>query len=374
MRSSILLLACLGLGGKAIAAPNVVADIAPVHSLVSQVMGTEGTPELLIPPTQSPHEGVLRPSQARALAGADLVVWIGPGLTPWLADTLEGRDAETMMLLEVPGTALLAAREAGVAEGLGLDDHDHGHGDHDDHDDHDDEEHDEDKDHNEHDDHDEHDENDEHADEDDHDDHEEHAEHDEHDDHDEHAEDEDHDDHDQGDHALNDGITDPHAWLDPENARVWVAAIAEALAELDPSGAPAYRANAAAAIERLEALEADMAAALAPVADRPYVVMHDAFAYVEAHFGLREPSRLSAGDAAPAGPRAISNMRAFAAQEGVRCFFIEPQQAASGMEPLLSSDEQSIHVLDPIGVSSKPGPDHYNETMRAFAGAMAGCQ
>lgn len=93
---SVSLFALLSMTGKGIAAPTVVVDIAPVHSLVMQVMGERGEATLLIPPTQSPHEGVLRPSQARAVSSADMVVWVGPGLTPWLGGALDslGSDAK----------------------------------------------------------------------------------------------------------------------------------------------------------------------------------------------------------------------------------------------------------------------------------------
>lgn len=64
--------------------PRVVADIAPVQSLAARVMAGVGTPDLLIPPGSAPHSYTLRPSQARALQEADLVVWVGTELTPWM--------------------------------------------------------------------------------------------------------------------------------------------------------------------------------------------------------------------------------------------------------------------------------------------------
>ena len=47
-----------------------------------------GEPGLILPPGASPHGYALRPSEARLLQDADLVVWIGPALTPWLADPI----------------------------------------------------------------------------------------------------------------------------------------------------------------------------------------------------------------------------------------------------------------------------------------------
>jgi len=93
--------------------PKVVSDIAPVQSLVARVMQGLGVPDLIVTAGSSPHGFALRPSQARRLQAADLVVWIGPELTPWLVKpigTLAGK-AEVLALLQVPGTQLLALRD-----------------------------------------------------------------------------------------------------------------------------------------------------------------------------------------------------------------------------------------------------------------------
>ena len=110
--------------------PGVATDIAPVQSLVAQVMGDLGAPDLILPPGASPHGYALRPSEARALAGADLVFWVGPPLTPWLADTVAtlSENARVIALLDVAGTEVLPYRnEATFAEA------EPGHEHHDDH-------------------------------------------------------------------------------------------------------------------------------------------------------------------------------------------------------------------------------------------------
>lgn len=92
--------------------PRVAVDIAPVHSIVAAVMGDLGTPALIVPPGGSPHDQALRPSQAAALDRADLVVWMGNALTPWLEgpmDSLAG-DAVVLDLLDHPETQVLKVR------------------------------------------------------------------------------------------------------------------------------------------------------------------------------------------------------------------------------------------------------------------------
>lgn len=68
--------------------PRIVTDVPPVHSLAARVMEGVGTPDLLVDGATSPHDFAMRPSQAAALAEADLVIWVGAALTPALAGSL----------------------------------------------------------------------------------------------------------------------------------------------------------------------------------------------------------------------------------------------------------------------------------------------
>ena len=69
--------------------PKVAVDIAPVHSLVARVMEGVGNPKLIIPTGASPHEYSLRPSEAKSLQDADMVIWMGEGLAPWMENSIE---------------------------------------------------------------------------------------------------------------------------------------------------------------------------------------------------------------------------------------------------------------------------------------------
>ena len=112
--------------------PAVMADIAPVQSIAAAVMGDLGTPDLLISGAADPHHMQLRPSEARRIANADLILWVGPELTPWLTDTLAAiaPQTPTVALMSAPGSI---ARPPMFAE----DDHGHDHGHSHDHDDED---------------------------------------------------------------------------------------------------------------------------------------------------------------------------------------------------------------------------------------------
>lgn len=116
--------------------PAVVVSIKPLHSLVAGVMQGVAEPGLLIKGGGSPHGYMLRPSEARSLAEADLVVWVGPGLENFLVKPLDtlGEHARRLTLAEALAPDLLPVRKGGSWEehaehppdGADAPEHDHG--------------------------------------------------------------------------------------------------------------------------------------------------------------------------------------------------------------------------------------------------------
>lgn len=111
-----LLCICMLVPGRAaLAAPQVVASIAPLHALVAAVMQGVGSPRLLLRGGESPHSFSLRPSEVRLLRQADIVFWIGPTLELPLARVLPNlTNAQTVAMLDVAGVERLPTREFSV--------------------------------------------------------------------------------------------------------------------------------------------------------------------------------------------------------------------------------------------------------------------
>ncbi|MFN4130218.1 MAG: zinc ABC transporter substrate-binding protein [Paracoccaceae bacterium] len=300
--------------------PRVVTDIPPVHAITAQVMGELGQPVLLLDRGANAHNYQLRPSQAASLADAGLVIWIGPEMTPWMDRALDGLSPD------VPRLGLLAAegtfrRDFGDASAHDHGDDDHGHAaeatteDHSGHDDA-------------------------------------------HDDHDEH---------------LHTGL-DPHAWLDPENAKVWAGLIAAELSRLDPENAATYAANAAAAQARVQALDGELSAMLAPVAGIPFVVYHDAYGYFASHYGLALAGSVALGDASAPGAARLRDLSQTVADGGALCLFPEAQYDPALVTQMASGTTARIGAaLDPSGSTIDPGPEAYDGLMRALANNIVAC-
>ena len=113
---------------------DVVVSIKPVHALVAGVMGNTGNPRLMLTGIASPHTYQMRPSEAEALANADLVVWVGENMETFLDRPIAnlGSGAEILTLHESAGMELLPSREGGIWSDedpeVHVDEHDdHGH-------------------------------------------------------------------------------------------------------------------------------------------------------------------------------------------------------------------------------------------------------
>ena len=83
-------------------------------------------------------------------------------------------------------------------------------------------------------------------------------------------------------------ITDPHAWQDLANGKLYVANIRDALIAVDPAGKATYEANAAKYLDEIAAEETNVKAAIAalPEARKKIITSHDAFGYFGAAYGL----------------------------------------------------------------------------------------
>ena len=350
-------------------APAAVASIKPIHSLLAGVMDGVGRPALLVPGGASPHTFSLRPSDAKALEDADIVVWVGEDLESFLVQPLDAlaSDAYILELSRAEGIMLYEFREGGA-----WDEHDDDHGEggemEEDEDhakkDEDEGEHHDDKD-------------------------EEEGEH--HDDEEgdkdegEHHDDEDEDrragmDDEEGEahvhqedgHEHHSGEYNMHLWLDPANAEVIVESMASALSRIDPERASVYEENAAAVKARLRALDGELEEAFAPVRDRGFIVFHDAWQYLDLRYGLRAVGSVTVNPDQSPGAARLAEIREKIVEAEATCVFAEPQFEPRLVRTLVEGTGAATGTLDPLGAALEDGPDLYFDLMRENARAFPG--
>ncbi|WP_159951215.1 zinc ABC transporter substrate-binding protein ZnuA [Rhizobium sp. 18065] len=322
----------------ALAAPQVVVSIKPIHSLVASIMKGVGEPALIVEGAASPHTYSLKPSNARALENADVVFWVGHGLEAFLEKPLEALPAKAKIveLEDAPGLVKLPFREGGAFEA-----HDHGeHG------------------------------SVEHA----------HSEegHDHAEEGHDHAEEAGHtgEEHAGEERAAEEhehGGTDMHLWLDPANAKAMAAEIASTLIEADPNNKAIYAANAKALDSEIDALDAEIAATIAPVADKPFVVFHDAYQYFEKRYKVRVAGSVTVSPETMPGAERLSQIHAKIAELKAGCVFAEPQFESKLIAVVTEGTDAKSGTLDPEGGALTEGPDLYPLLMRNLATSMAAC-
>jgi zinc transport system substrate-binding protein len=176
-----------------------------------------------------------------------------------------------------------------------------------------------------------------------------------------------------GEGEPGEGPSDPHIWLDPENAVAMTRAIAQTLIEADPAHARAYRANRDREIAALKTLENDLRRRLAPLRARPYLVFHDAYRYFEARFGLNAIGAVTVAPERPVGPRRIANLRATILDGRAVCVFREPQFSPRLIDSLVEGSRARIGVLDPLGAELEPGARLYPRLLDGLAASLESC-
>ena len=169
------------------------------------------------------------------------------------------------------------------------------------------------------------------------------------------------------------GAFDPHIWLDPANARVIAVATADALSAADPDNRARYGANAGALAARLDALDGELRAALAPLSDLPYVVFHDAYGYFERRYSLAMTGAITVNPQHKPGAKRLRELRDRIRALGARCLFGEPQFAPALIDTLVEGSGARTGVLDPLGAALAPGPEAYFALMRGLAASLRAC-
>ena len=304
---------------------KVVTSIKPIHSLASYVMDGVGKPDVIVDGYNSPHGFSLKPSHAKMIENANLIIWVGEGLEAFLEKPLKtiAKNAVNVEIMDLKGVKKLRFREKNIFEGH--DDHGHGHTEHKEHG---------------------------------------------HDDHKEHGHKEKkHDDHGHEGHAH--GEHDPHVWLDPMNAKVIVKEIEKQLVKLDPSNSSKYKANSKKAQSELDNLIKNIKRDLAK--DLRFVVFHDAYQYFENRFGIKVLGALTVNPDVLPGAEQLSEIREVIEHEKVNCLFSEPQFNPAIIKSIAKDTKIKTGVLDPLGATMNKGKGMYTKLLSNMYASFKGC-
>jgi zinc transport system substrate-binding protein len=157
---------------------------------------------------------------------------------------------------------------------------------------------------------------------------------------------EDADDEAEHDHVAPAALPDPHVWLSPRLFRIQARNVMLALVEIDPEHADEYRESYVRLIADLNALDAEIAEALAPIRGRSVYVFHPAFGYFTDTYGLKQVA-VETGGSEP-GARDLARLIEQARADGVRVIFVQPQFAARSAEAVAREIGGAVVPIDPL--------------------------
>ncbi|MGN0939773.1 MAG: metal ABC transporter substrate-binding protein [Selenomonas sp.] len=163
-----------------------------------------------------------------------------------------------------------------------------------------------------------------------------------------------------------DGEANPHVWLSITKDIEQVKNIRDQLKEADPAHADQYEANAETYLAKLEALKAEMHAALDDVPHKDIVTFHEAFPYFAEEFGLHILGVIEREPGADPTPAELETTIEQVKELPVKVLFAEPQYSPAAAETIARETGAKLYSLDPVvtGEATPDAKDAYLEAMR----------
>nr|WP_228480000.1 metal ABC transporter substrate-binding protein [Microbacterium sp. A18JL241] len=170
------------------------------------------------------------------------------------------------------------------------------------------------------------------------------------------------------------GTPNPHAWMSPLNVQLYVDNIATAFAELDPSHAEEFAANADAYKSELQQVQDDLVAELAvlPQSQRALVTCEGAFSYLARDADLAEAYIWPVNAEQQATPRQIAATIEFVNDNDVPAVFCESTVSDRAMQQVVEAtgaDFGGILYVDSLSTPDGPVPT-YLDLLRHDADAI----
>ena len=167
--------------------------------------------------------------------------------------------------------------------------------------------------------------------------------------------------------------TDPHVWLDPQNAKIISQKIVKVLSEMDPQNRQKYHKNGEKYALRLNLLDLDMKAKMAKVAEKPYLVFHDAYQYFERSYKLNAVGSVTLHIDYGSSARRLMEVQQTIKRERIICIFREPQFSPKLLQTVITGTKVKIGTLDPLGVGIESGTELYFTLLNNLSSSLSKC-
>ncbi len=155
---------------------------------------------------------------------------------------------------------------------------------------------------------------------------------------------------------------DPHIWLDPVRYAQVAEGVGKAFEKADPDHAADYKANTAALVKRLDALNTAFKDGLADTRTKVFVTTHAAFGYLAERYGLTEEAINGLDPESEPSAARVKELEKMAKADGVTTVFYETLVSDKTAKTIASDAGLTTDVLDPIeGITDKSrGKDYFS--------------
>jgi len=295
-------------------APNVLVSIKPIFHLTQAIMKGAGEPVLLIDGTADPHHFSMAPSHARKIQKADLIIWVGPTLEHFMVKSLLSQNKDVVTLIATDGLTLL---HRDTAKGRGcmlLDACEHN-------------------------------------------------------------------------STIKKKLSklsdlfdadvaalDPHIWLNIKNVKLMVREIAYHLSAQDLLNAKIFQENSKKIIEKLTALEKELAIKAEPLAHFYFIAFHDGYGYLEHAYKMENSAAELVTNGSAPGLKSFSKMKGIIKKRDVKCILVDPQHASKLEQKIAKDFKMTLVETDPLGLEIKGDGEHYFAMMRALIDQLVDCK
>jgi zinc transport system substrate-binding protein len=168
------------------------------------------------------------------------------------------------------------------------------------------------------------------------------------------------------------GGADGHLWLDADNAKLLVGRIASALTDVDFTNAEVYRMNAVALRKRIDAMDRELTQTMAPLRNRPFLLLHDDFQYFESRYGLQGVGSIVV-DTDALSPDRLKEVAAKIARLHATCVIGDATTDNDQLRAIADAAKVKTARIDLYGGDLKEGPDLYFKAMKEIAAGFATC-
>ncbi|MEL0083621.1 MAG: zinc ABC transporter substrate-binding protein [Gammaproteobacteria bacterium] len=171
------------------------------------------------------------------------------------------------------------------------------------------------------------------------------------------------------DHPLN---SDPHFWLDIDNAACLVRELTSLLAEIDPAHVQHYRQNSHQVLQRLTALDQKLAQTFA-ADSRPLMAYHNSFRYLLGRYRLQVAAELNPPHGQPPGLRQLLQFGQQLQSINPACVIADISAPRDQLQEWLAETDATLLLLDPMGGDRPAGEELYFQLLENLSEQIMAC-